>query len=157
MAFSKVQYENKKVLAGVLENKHQAHQHLRSTITTNFALESTITLESTTLKFNDKIQSTIMKAIQILQWAVRQSINFEFLNFVDVPDENDEFMPQTEEWWQNFCGGCPPGPIAAGKYLYFYSDNYDEINYDGEYEKVFEPDAIVEVDGTEIYLYMIEG
>ena len=97
-----------------------------------------------------------MKAIQILKWAVRESINFEFLNFVDVPDEHDKFMPQTEEWWQNFCGGCPPAPIAAGKYLYFYRDQYDEINYDGEYERVFEPNATVEVDGTEIYLYMIE-
>ena len=94
--------------------------------------------------------------MQILQWAVRESINFEFINFVDVPDEYDEITPQTEEWWQNFCGGCPPAPIAAGKYLYYYRDQYDEINYDGEFEMCFEPDATIELSDTEIYLYFIE-
>lgn len=99
-----------------------------------------------------------MKAIQILQWAVKNSINFEHLNFLDVPSEDDLFSPQTEEWWFNMVGNCPPHPIVEGKYLMFYRSQYDEIDFDGEYTQTFPADAEIEINAGEdtIYLYLIE-
>lgn len=100
-----------------------------------------------------------MKSFLILQWIVRQSVSGEDLGFVDVPAENDEFLPQNEEWWMNFCGGLPPRPIPAGKYLYFYRSQYDEIT--DEHGNIQEPDCEVEISGDNgyfepMYLYKIE-
>lgn len=96
-----------------------------------------------------------MKASQVLEWITSQAIEGEFLDLVDVPEEADDFNPQTEEWWLNFCGGVPPMAIPAGKYMYFYRSKYDEISYNGKY---FAPDAEVELVGDNdiIYFYRIE-
>ncbi len=99
-----------------------------------------------------------MKAKQVLEWIVEKSINGENLNFVYVPEEGQEEWEQNEEWWLYFFGAVPPGPVPVGRYLYFYSDVYNEIDYDGKYEKVFAADAEIEVDpgNCTIYLYRIE-
>lgn len=98
-----------------------------------------------------------MKYKEVLEWIVKQSINGEFLNFVEVPDEYDEFTPQTEEWWQNFCGACPPAPIAAGKYLYYYDDSIDS-HIENESGVCQFPDAEVEVEAGKSYInfYLLE-
>lgn len=62
-----------------------------------------------------------MKAIDILEWIVKESINGEFINFVDVPEEGDYEWQQNEEWWVNMFGACPPCPQDVGKYLYYYA------------------------------------
>ena len=100
-----------------------------------------------------------MKAKQILEWIVSESVSGEDLGFVDVPDENDAFTPQNEEWWLNFCGGLPPKAIPAGHYLYYYREQYDEIT--DEHGNIMEPDAEVELSGNNgyfspMYLYLIE-
>lgn len=99
-----------------------------------------------------------MKAIQILNWIVKQSISGEILNFVDVPAKDDKFDPQDEEWWLNMFGYIPPAPIPEGKYLYYYSGSADEINFDGEFERVFEPDCTICCADDEelIYFYRME-
>lgn len=99
-----------------------------------------------------------MKAKAVLEWIVKESINGESLSFVDVPEEGQGTWKQNEEWWLNYFGAVPSGPVPAGRYLYFYSDTYNEINYDGKYEKVFTPDVEIEVDPNvcTIYLYLIE-
>ena len=64
-----------------------------------------------------------MKATEILEWIVKESINGEFLNLVDVPEEGEEEWQQNEEWWNTWCGSCPPHSIPSGKYLYFYTSS----------------------------------
>ena len=101
-----------------------------------------------------------MKAIQVLNWIIKQSISGEILNFVDVPAENDEFTPQTEEWWTEQFGFPPPTPIKEGKYLYYYMSSEMEWITD---EIGFEPDATIELSNEDnmfgsdlIYLYRME-
>lgn len=38
-----------------------------------------------------------MKAIEILEWICKESIEGEFLNIVDVPETS--WWEQNEEWW----------------------------------------------------------
>lgn len=99
-----------------------------------------------------------MKAIEILEWIVKDSINGEFLNLVDVPEEGNEEWEQNEEWWNNWCGSCPPSPIPSGRYLYYYQSAIcDTIYFNGQFH---EPDAQIELpceDGYDyIYLYKVE-
>lgn len=99
-----------------------------------------------------------MKAIQILEWIIKESIEGEFLNFVDVPEEGENEWQQNEEWWNAWCGGCPPYPIPSGRYLYYYQSAIcDTIYFNGQYHK---PDAQIEIptdNGFDyIYLYKVE-
>ena len=89
-----------------------------------------------------------MKATEILEWIIRESIEGEFLNSIEVPDEYDEITPQTEEWWLDMFGGCPPHPIASGKYLYYYASSVSDM--------LAAPDAEIELNDDYIYLYFIE-
>ena len=66
-----------------------------------------------------------MKAIEILQWIFKESVNGEFLNIIEVPEEGDEPWEQNEQWWTEAMGNCPPRPIEEGKYLYFYESQVD--------------------------------
>ena len=99
-----------------------------------------------------------MKATEILEWIVKESIEGEFLNFVDVPEEGDNEWEQNEEWWNNMFGNCPPHAIAAGKYLYYYDSSYPYAIHYGM--SCFNPDAQIEIpvdDGFDyIYLYKLE-
>lgn len=58
-----------------------------------------------------------MKAIEILSVIIADyEKRFPHLNncrFIDVPC--DEL--QTEEWWLEELGACPPAPIPEGRYL----------------------------------------
>lgn len=99
-----------------------------------------------------------MKATEILEWIVKESINGEFLNFVDVPEEGNEEWEQNEEWWNTWCGSCPQRPIQNGRYLYYYQSAIcDTIYSNGKFN---EPDAQIELpceDGYDyIYLYKVE-
>jgi len=99
-----------------------------------------------------------MKAIQILEWIIKESIEGEFLNFVDVPEEGENEWQQNEEWWNAWCGSCPPRPIQSGRYLYYYQSAIcDTIYFNGQYH---EPDAQIEIPDENgfdyIYLYKIE-
>lgn len=100
-----------------------------------------------------------MKATEILEWIVKESINGEFLNLVDVPEEGKEEWQQNEKWWNTWCGSCPPSPIPSGRYLYYYQSAIcDTMWFNGQYH---EPDAQIELpceDGFDyIYLYKVEG
>ena len=94
-----------------------------------------------------------MKATEILEWIVKESISGEFLNFVDVPEEGENEWQQNEEWWNTWCGSCPPHPIPSGRYMYYYPS---AISY-GQLE---DPDATIEIpcdNGWEfIHLYKVE-
>ncbi len=99
-----------------------------------------------------------MKAKQILEWIVKESVNGEFLNFLEVPDEGTEEWEQNEEWWISQLGATPPAAIQAGRYLYYYSDQLEMIDYDGQMQKCFTPDVIIESvsDNCYIFLYRME-
>ena len=99
-----------------------------------------------------------MKAIQILEWIVKESIEGGFLNFVDVPEEGENEWQQNEDWWKVFCGSCPPHPIQSGRYLYYYQSAIcDDMYIGGRY---YEPDSQIEIPDEYgfdyIYLYKIE-
>jgi len=99
-----------------------------------------------------------MKAIHVLEWVVKESIDGEFLNLVDVPEEGENEWQQNEEWWTVWCGGCPPCPIPSGRYLYYYQSAIcDSIYFNGQY---YEPDAQIEIPDENgfdyIYLYKTE-
>lgn len=100
-----------------------------------------------------------MKTKDILEWVVGESINGEFLNFVNVPEEGENEWEQNEEWWNNMFGACPPHSIPAGRYLYYYDSSYPyAIHYEGK--SCFNPDVQIEIpvdDGFDyIYLYKVE-
>lgn len=40
-----------------------------------------------------------MKAKDILRWIINESIEGEYLNTIDVPNEGDESWEQNESWW----------------------------------------------------------
>ena len=95
-----------------------------------------------------------MKALQILDCILYQGLSGEDLNIIDVPEENDEFTPQDEEWWMMTLGGYPPSPVEAGKYLCLYpNDARDWLQTSNEN---YLPDTEVEVGDSIVYLYKIE-
>ena len=95
-----------------------------------------------------------MKSKDILTWVIKESIEGEFLNFVDVPEEGENEWQQNEGWWNAWCGGYPPRPIPSGHYLYYYQSAIcDKIYFNGQYH---EPDAQIEISSDYIYLYKIE-
>lgn len=84
-----------------------------------------------------------MKAIDILEWIYRESIEGELLNIIEVPEEGENEWEQNEEWWNNMFSAFPPHPIAAGRYLYYYQDAIcDTIYFNGQYHA---PDAQIEL------------
>ena len=103
-----------------------------------------------------------MKTKDILEWVVGESINGEFLNFVNVPEEGESEGEQNEEWWITWCGGCPPFVVPSGKYLYFYESN---LGVDAIVTRfgTYVPDVTIEVGYNEheqaweyMYLYKVE-
>ena len=101
-----------------------------------------------------------MKAIDILDWIIRQSVEGEILNIVVVPEEGEHSWEQNEEWWTQMFGNFPSSPAPAGTYLYYYrSSFYDEYITDNNgYIKT--PDVKIEIptdsDFDYIYLYKLE-
>lgn len=96
-----------------------------------------------------------MKAIDILNWVVRYGVNGVFLGIIDVPNDDEKGL-QSEEWWFDNLGACPPSPIEGGKYIWFHSsDIEDGIVVNGAF---VEPDAECEVmyDYDYILLYRLE-
>ena len=83
-----------------------------------------------------------MKALDILEWICKESINGEFLDLIEVPNEEQ----QTEEWWYDTFGACPPAPIEAGTYLFYYNSQIGDgvITNEG----CFSPDAEIELCNT---------
>jgi len=99
-----------------------------------------------------------MKATEILEWIIRESIEGDFLNYVDVPEEGENELQQNEEWWTMWCGNYPPHPIPSGRYLYYYQSAVcDTIYFNGQHHA---PDAQIEIPDENgfdyIYLYKIE-
>ena len=88
-----------------------------------------------------------MKTKDILEWICRYSINGEFLNIIEVPEEGENEWEQNEQWWINMFGFPPPCPVAAGRYLYFYAT---EVNEDMKdiHGNIIEPDAKIEILNT---------
>ena len=101
-----------------------------------------------------------MKAIEILDWICRESIEGEFLNIVEVPEEGEHSWEQNEEWWTNMFGACPPHPIIAGKYLYYYRSSFYGEYITDNHGNITLPDAEIELptesDFDYIYLYKLE-
>lgn len=93
-----------------------------------------------------------MKAIEILDCIMYMGLSGEYLTKIEVPDEYDEFEPQTEEWWMHMVGAIPPAPIAAGTYILVYSGEWLDTS-----QRTYAPDAEIEnTDGNDIYLYLLE-
>lgn len=97
-----------------------------------------------------------MKAKDLLKWIIDKSINGEFLNIIDVPEEGENEWQQNEEWWINQVGMYPPYPIEVGKYMYFYASQVLGVELE-------DPDAEIEIcnadnmyDYDYIYLYKLE-
>lgn len=52
-----------------------------------------------------------MKAKEILDWIIKESINGEILHYIDVPEQGDAEWEQNENWWWNMLRSLPPaGP-----------------------------------------------
>lgn len=100
-----------------------------------------------------------MKAIDILDWIVRKSIEGELLNIIVVPNEGEHSWEQNEEWWTQWCGACPPHPVEQGGYLYYYESQIDEYITDAN-GNIKEPDVTIELPTDSgfdyIYLYKLE-
>ena len=108
------------------------------------------------MKINKTTNIRNMKAIDLLNWIVRDSINGEFLGTIEVPCEEE----QTEEWWIDTFGGVPPHSISEGKYLYFYESQLPSAEVHDMRNAYVAPDTTIELptdSGFEyIFLYMIE-
>ncbi len=89
-----------------------------------------------------------MNAKQVLDWIVKESINGEFLSFIDVPEEGDNEWEQNEDWWQKEMGGIPPSSVPSGRYLYFYEDIVDNT--------LEIADVVIESLGDYILLFRID-
>lgn len=96
-----------------------------------------------------------MKAIDILFWVIRESVDGENLNFTFVPEIGSEVYDQNDEWWKRIFGGCPSHPIPSGEYIFFYGSKEDADITDGN-GAYHSPDAIIETDEDTIYFYKID-
>lgn len=82
-----------------------------------------------------------MKAKDVLDWIVVNSINGEFLSMIEVPKEQDN------EWWVHYFGFLPTHHVEEGEYLYYYASQIcDDIK--DEFGNVIEPDAKIEICNT---------
>ena len=97
-----------------------------------------------------------MKAIEILDCVIYMDLCGEDLIKLEVPSVNDDFNPQTKEWWQSMTGGVPEHMLPEGTYLIFYpNDARDFLNTsNAEYT----PDEDIRInDGESVfYLYKLE-
>lgn len=94
-----------------------------------------------------------MKAIEILDWICRESIEGEFLNIIEVPEEGENEWEQNEDWWINQMGMYPPYPIEKGRYLYYYTSAISDEIDNGCY---VQPNATIELSNEYILLYKVE-
>ena len=53
------------------------------------------------------------KSKRLLEWAVKNNVDLDDFNIINVPDDDE----QTEEWWFDTIGACPPCAIEKGTYL----------------------------------------
>ena len=91
-----------------------------------------------------------MKAREFLDWFLEEINDREQFNKIEVPAE----PVQTEEWWWENVGACPPSPIAAGEYLVAIPDGLNtSINNLCSW---FNPDIIIETGDGDMYLYKLE-
>lgn len=82
-----------------------------------------------------------MKAKDVLDWIVVNSINGEFLSMIEVPKEANN------EWWEIYFGFPPEQQVEEGEYLYYYASQIcDDIK--DEFGNVIEPDAKIEICNT---------
>ena len=95
-----------------------------------------------------------MKAAELLDCIIYMDLCGEDLTKLEVPTEDDEWTPQTEEWWVNEIGAAPPAPISAGIYLLYYPN--DAMDWLQTSTSNFAPDAEVNVGGAVFYLYKLE-
>lgn len=97
-----------------------------------------------------------MKAIDILDWIVRESIEGEDLLLIDVPSVDDEDVPQNDEWWNNMVGESPEKMVDAGRYLVLYPDDARDFICTPTMEYV--PDATIRINDGEtiVYIYKVE-
>lgn len=96
-----------------------------------------------------------MKAINVLEWIVNQSINGEYLNFVDIPQEGVHVGEQNNDWWMNMFGGIPNTRVEAGRYLYLFVT--DMCSYDDACGfNPFDPDFYIELSGDENSMFDTE-
>lgn len=95
-----------------------------------------------------------MKANDILKWIVYANVDGDKLYITDIPCE----ALQTEDWWYDHFGACPPAPIPEGRYLnYSYNEIREEINHPSF--GYISPDAEIEFYDKAfdvIYLYKID-
>lgn len=99
-----------------------------------------------------------MKAIEILDWIVRECVSGEELLLINVPSVDDEYTPQNDEWWYNELGESPEEMVDAGTYLVYYPNDARDFIYLSAVGYRIVPDATVRFeDGESIaYLYKVE-
>lgn len=103
-----------------------------------------------------------MKAIEVLNWIIRESIEGEILNTIYVPKEGREQGLQNWKWWDAMFGARPRKCLEQGTYLYYYRSSTNEFfGYITDVTgKVRIPDAIIDLptesDFDYIYLYKLE-
>lgn len=97
-----------------------------------------------------------MKAIEILEWIVRECVSGEELLLINVPSVDDEYTPQNDKWWYNELGESPEEMVDAGTYLVYYPNDARDFICTPTMEYV--PDATVRFDDGEsiVYLYKVE-
>ena len=97
-----------------------------------------------------------MRAIEIIDCIMYMDLCGEDLYKVEVPSADEEYSPQTEEWWNNEVGGAPEEMIEAGTYLCYYPN--DARDFMQTSQKDYIPDATIHINDGEsvIYLYRVE-
>lgn len=91
-----------------------------------------------------------MKAKEILDWIIKESINGEILHYIDVPEQGDAEWEQNENWWWDMLRSLPPAPVPAGKYICLYDTGEFYLPRCGD------ADSEIEVGDETICLYRVE-
>lgn len=95
-----------------------------------------------------------MKAIDVLRCIMYMDLCGEDFVETNVPSKEDEFTPQTEEWWLSTIGGTPDEEVEEGKYLSFFPNDARDFLQTGD--DMYLPDATIYVDDNIVYLYKLE-
>ena len=97
-----------------------------------------------------------MKAIDLLEWVVSESISGEDLLILNIPQDADD------EWFVNALGNKPDKKLTEGKYLLYYESSLGIEWIVTRFGKQ-EPDATIDAGYTDakecwdyIHLYKLE-
>jgi hypothetical protein len=96
-----------------------------------------------------------MKAIDVLRCIMYMDLCGEDFNMIEVPTVDDEWNPQTIDWWFSMIGGCPKSLVESGNYLCFYPNDARDWLHTSDDNYI--PYEVVDVDDNIVYLYKLES